>query len=284
MMITFLGTGASSSFPLPFCQCETCRKARELGGKNLRKRSSLLVNKDLIIDYGPDVVSASFMHGIDLSQIQYCLQTHSHSDHFDASHIITRLPEYAVENVSVLHLASSELTMHHLNEHLKQQSDDVDLFNPQFLEKMKMEIHILKPNQSSSFGIYQVFAFSTDHDRQDGSMIYAIQQDQTTLLYATDTTVFTEDTWQAFRIHKLHFDVVILDQTYGLGIPGSGHLNANQVIAHIKGLGREKLIDPSTQLWATHLSHEGNSILKVADKISRQYGYHIAYDGLIIKF
>ena len=283
MKITFLGTGASSSFPLPFCQCKTCKKARELGGKNLRKRSSLMINTDLIIDYGPDVMSASFMHSIDISQIRFCLQTHSHSDHFDASHFITRLPEYAVKDVPFLHLAASELTLRHINEKLLQQAEGVDIFNHRFRKKIQMEIHFLKPNQSVSLGTYQIFAFSTDHDLSDGSMIYAIQDGRVALLYATDTTAFSEDIWQAFRDHYLHFDIVVLDQTYGLDIKGEGHLNANQVIAHIQRMRQEKLINQSTQIWATHISHEGNKVHEEEDTISKESGYQIAYDGLMIE-
>ncbi len=50
MKLTFLGTDAATAFPLPFCKCDVCTECRELGGKNLRKRSSLLINDDLLID------------------------------------------------------------------------------------------------------------------------------------------------------------------------------------------------------------------------------------------
>ena len=62
MKITFLGTSADTAFPLPFCQCEVCTQARKLGGKNIRKRSSILINDDFLIDMGPDVVSSSLKH------------------------------------------------------------------------------------------------------------------------------------------------------------------------------------------------------------------------------
>ena len=54
MRITFLGTAASEGFPNAFCHCENCEGARALGGPSLRKRSSALINSDLLIDIGPD--------------------------------------------------------------------------------------------------------------------------------------------------------------------------------------------------------------------------------------
>lgn len=43
MKLTFLGTSAAEGVPSLYCDCETCEKTRILKGKNIRKRSSLLV-------------------------------------------------------------------------------------------------------------------------------------------------------------------------------------------------------------------------------------------------
>ena len=80
MKIQFLGTGASPSTPLPFCQCQVCRQARYVGGKNLRKRSSIIINEDMIVDIGPDIMSASYTYNISISDVAICLQTHFHED------------------------------------------------------------------------------------------------------------------------------------------------------------------------------------------------------------
>ena len=94
MILTFLGTSAANAFPEAFCSCERCQQARLLGGESLRKRSSLLVNEDLLIDLGPDIHSAAQMHALDLSAVQFCLQTHAHADHLDLSHLNSRSPEH----------------------------------------------------------------------------------------------------------------------------------------------------------------------------------------------
>ncbi len=69
MRLTFLGTGAGEGYPDIFCECERCREARTLGGRNLRLRSSLLVSDDLLLDLGPDLVASAHRCGISLSQL-----------------------------------------------------------------------------------------------------------------------------------------------------------------------------------------------------------------------
>ncbi|MGH2398786.1 MAG: MBL fold metallo-hydrolase, partial [bacterium] len=63
MRVTFLGTAAAEGYPNPFCGCENCRAARRAGGRSLRKRAAALINDDLLLDLGPDLISASF-HGV----------------------------------------------------------------------------------------------------------------------------------------------------------------------------------------------------------------------------
>lgn len=43
MKITYLGTAAAEGFPAMFCNCEYCREAKKLGGKNIRTRSQAII-------------------------------------------------------------------------------------------------------------------------------------------------------------------------------------------------------------------------------------------------
>lgn len=81
MKITFYGTAAGEGWPGVFCQCELCREARRLGGKNIRTRSQALINDDLLIDLPPDNQLHSLYYGLDLGRVRTLLFTHSHSDH-----------------------------------------------------------------------------------------------------------------------------------------------------------------------------------------------------------
>src|SRR6202043_1858462 len=59
------------------------------------------------IDLGPDIMSASQMHGCSLDEVRYCLQTHPHADHLDLSHLLSRSPAYGVVGAPVLDFYAS---------------------------------------------------------------------------------------------------------------------------------------------------------------------------------
>ncbi len=282
MKITFLGTAAATSFPLMFCRCNTCEQARKFGGKDFRKRSSLLINRDLLIDLGPDIMVASFMYGISIANVRYCLQTHSHSDHFDASHLSTRISEYAVENVPYLEIYASNDTLKKMSEMLKNEGYIADLFGPKEKKRLNLDIYPVEHFQSFGVGKYQITAFPTNHDKSVDSLLYAITENDYTVFYGSDTDIILEETWDGFHKNNLRFNIVILDHTYGLNIDGGGHLNANQFVEHIKRMKEEGLLKENARIFATHISHEGNPMHSELVEFGKKNGYEIAYDGLVI--
>ena len=282
MTITFLGTAAATSYPLAFCRCDYCNKARELKGKNLRKRSSVIINDDLLIDLGPDIMSASFMYDKSIADIRYCLQTHSHSDHFDASCFTTRTPEFMDADIPPLQVYGSEATLRKISEMLKNEGYVFDLFNPKEKERMNIEVFPVKPLQSFDVGKYKVTAFSSDHDKSVDSLLYAVTEDDFTIFYGTDTNVLSEETWDGFHEKGLRFNIVVLDHTYGPDTNNGGYLNANRFIEHIKRMKEENLLAKNARILATHISHEGNPLHSELSEYAAEHGYEIAYDGLVI--
>ena len=73
MKIKYLGTGAAEGIPAVFCHCNICNHARLKGGRNIRTRSQLLVDDNILIDFGPDSFMHSLMYSISLADIKYCL-------------------------------------------------------------------------------------------------------------------------------------------------------------------------------------------------------------------
>jgi phosphoribosyl 1,2-cyclic phosphate phosphodiesterase len=254
-----------------------------VGGQSARKRSSFLINDDFLIDLGPDVTTAAAECGVDLTQVQYCLITHAHSDHFDASHLSTRDPGYRAIDMPRLSLYASPASLRVMSEMLKRECETADLFDPVSLDGMNLEVHPIEPLQTYKAGEYEVKAFVSDHDPEVGSLIYAIRQGRATVLYAVDSNQFSEEVWQGFRDHQLRFDVVIMDHTYGAGIIGDGrHLNANQFYEHMRRLRSENLLTDNSRIFATHISHEGNPVHEELAEYAKKHGYEIAYDGLVI--
>ncbi len=73
MKIRFLGTGAAD-----WVLCENPNDG------NYRFLSSAMIDGVLIIDPGPEVFKSAEKFGIDLSNVKYIINTHSHSDHYSA--------------------------------------------------------------------------------------------------------------------------------------------------------------------------------------------------------
>src|SRR5512138_3506358 len=94
MRLFFLGTAAAEGYPAIFCNCDYCREARALGGRNLRFRSALLVNDDLLIDFGPDLLAAAQRFNRSLWGVTTGLVTHAHSDHFYPSNFYMRKADF----------------------------------------------------------------------------------------------------------------------------------------------------------------------------------------------
>ena len=282
MTITFLGTAAANAFPEAFCKCRNCAQARTLGGPSLRKRSAALINNDLLLDLGPDIMSASHMHGCSLAEVRYCLQTHPHADHLDLSHLLSRSPAYGVVGAPVLDFYASRETLERAAETFERDLAGYDLLSPEAEKYLNFKIHRIQPLESFTVGTYSVMAFPANHAPGMGAMLYAIEAAGCAVFYGTDTATLFEQTWQTFRQHKMRFDVVVLDHTYGPEQLGTDHLSARQVIEHANRMRAEGVLGPHARLFATHIAHEGNPAHPDLAAFAKEHGYEVAYDGLVV--
>jgi phosphoribosyl 1,2-cyclic phosphate phosphodiesterase len=283
MIITFLGTSAANAYPEAFCRCKNCEQAWILGGKSIRKRSSALVNDDLLIDLGPDIMTASNIHNCSLLNVTYCLQTHAHADHLDTSHFLSRSPGYGVVGAPCLHFYASPGTLRQAAQLLARDCSPSGFLDPKIGEQLNLEVYPINPLQSIEMGPYLVTAFSANHDPYVESLLYAVQSNGRAVFYGTDTAALPEETWQAFHKSKLKFDLIILDHTYGPDELGSDHLSAHQLIEHVARFHEEGLLTSVARAFATHIAHQGNPPHPQLSEYARQNGYEIAYDGLVLE-
>ena len=82
MKIRFMGTAAAEGFPAIFCKCENCMKAREIGGKNIRATTCTMIDDNILVDFGPDILTHVHKHRLSLTNLDGIIITHSHEDHF----------------------------------------------------------------------------------------------------------------------------------------------------------------------------------------------------------
>lgn len=145
MIITFLETAAANAFPEAFCKCGNCAKARALGGPSLRRRSAALINDDLLIDLGPDIMAASHMHACSLDNVRYCLQTHPHADHLDLSHLLSRSPGYGVVGAPILNIHASLETTERAAQTFERDLAGYALLSPEAEKYLNLKIHQIQP-------------------------------------------------------------------------------------------------------------------------------------------
>lgn len=282
MKITFLGTAAATACPLVFCRCATCQQAWLRGGKDKRRRSSVLIDDDLLIDLGPDLMSAAFDFGVDVSRIRYWLQTHAHSDHFDAGHLITRIPDYAAVDTRPLDLCASPETLLHMSEHLAREEYGATLLTPEWQKRLNVIPHSMRHGDMIELGGRRITAVESSHDPRDGSLLWVIEDAESTFLYATDTMQFTDNALTLFRARGFRFGAMAIDHTYGPGTPGGGHLCADEVISEIERLHTAGVLNPTCRIFATHISHEGMPLYDELSAFAAAHGYEIAWDGLSV--
>ncbi|MCL2545693.1 MAG: MBL fold metallo-hydrolase [Oscillospiraceae bacterium] len=282
MKIKFLGTSAAYSNPLPFCNCILCAKARKSGGKDLRKRASLLINENLLIDMNEDLASASYMHNVDTTKIRHWLQTHSHFDHFSPGHLITRMDEFATQNIQPLSLYASSKCIQRMSEKAgKTAWDGVNLFAPEWQSRLSLNVTGVNHGEEFKCGRYLVTALYSAHDVNDGSYLWLVNDNSRRLFYGIDADEksLREDTLKYLSDNGISLDVVVLDHTYGQ-VKANDHLNTDSFIAAIQEMKKRHIINDGTKIFASHISHEGTLPHDEFAAFSKQHGYDIAFDGL----
>jgi phosphoribosyl 1,2-cyclic phosphate phosphodiesterase len=281
----FLGTAASEGYPNAFCACENCCIARAKGGPNLRKRSSVLLDGELLIDLGPDLMAASQIHAMPLSGIRYCLQTHEHEDHLNPHHLLSRSKYCGVGgDVPVLHLVASSNALRKIANAMRQMisfngAPDSDQF-----AQINLSVQEVQPFETILLGPYRVTTIAANHAPETTALLYVIERDGRCLLYATDTGELNERSWQALVAGGFQFNVVVLDHTFGLQQRRpTGHMNQMMFIEHIERLRRCSLLAEDARIYAHHLAHHSNPSHDELSALAAPHGYLIAHDGLIVE-
>jgi phosphoribosyl 1,2-cyclic phosphate phosphodiesterase len=237
----------------------------------------------MIIDMGPDASSAAFSYGKSLVDVRYHLQTHPHSDHFDPQVFSTRAPEYLAVDPPPLEVYGSLKTLERMAKMVAGEGYVDDFLLPDQQQRLHLNVVPVEPLRTYQMGRYKVIPFWANHDDSVESLLYCVSQGRRTIFYGTDTDVIPEESWRGFHMTDLQFNVVVLDHTYGPGAYNGGHLDADRFVSQIQRMKDERLLSEDARVLATHISHEGNPTHNELSDYAAQFGYEIAYDGLVLK-
>lgn len=273
MKIRILGTAAAEGWPALFCNCQHCKKARELGGKNIRTRSGTLIDDQLLIDFSADTYSNALRFSLDLSSVHTLLVTHDHEDHFYADDIGMRFTWF-----SHLDETSPETMTVYGNDRVGSQVQRVSN-NYGGPGRVKFQrIVPLKPTKLP--GGYTFTALEGLHDRSQQCYLYLVEDAQgKTMLYGHDTGIFVEETMQALK--GRHLDYVMLDCTTGDEKEGTNHMGFADNLIVRDMLADAGCIDQSTQMVITHFSHNGHLLHDELEALAKPEGFSVAYDGVV---
>lgn len=278
MKIQYLGTGASEGIPGMFCACNTCKMALMLGGRNIMTRSQMLVNDDLLIDFNADTYLHFLKLGKTLSDIEYILITHSHTDHFTLEENFNRFDGMAygikAEKVKIY---LSETAYKLMLQCTKIRGEDAES------RKQRFEYITVEPFIPIKVGAYLVTPLPAVHMNSEQAFIYLIEKDKKTLFYGNDTGVFSEEIDDYLKNNGKRIDFLSLDCTK---CDNDFNYYTHMSMAEGRGIAdrfiNKGVLKKNAKLFYTHFSHNGGQVYDDMVIRAKKYDFNVAYDGLII--
>lgn len=271
MKIHFLGTAAAEGFPNPFCRCRACGEARRLGGKNIRTRSSVIIDDVIKVDYSADSHMQAIRDHIDLGAIEHLLFTHTHYDHFQPEDLYNRVAEYA----------------HGLGHPLNVYGNDSAIYRSRIALGLdagdRFAFHLLHPFRTVSLGDAEVTPLLAAHDPMETCLLFYIEKDGKKLFYGNDTGWLHNETWAWLKGKTI--DIAILDCTHGFirNNRNPGHMGIETVLEVQRVWKEEGVLGGNGHLYVTHFTHNSGLLHDDFERIFSPAGIQVAYDGLIVE-
>ncbi len=272
----FMGTAAAEGFPAVFCECDTCRRAREAGGKNLRMRSGLIINDTTMIDLCPDALTFSQRFGVKLSAIRDLFFTHSHCDHCDVEELsMRRNPVFCqLPDDRPLNVYMNDTALERLKGYMPY--DDASYMS--YLNITMLE-HF-KPFQTEN-GL-TLTHLPADHAGTEASGFYLIEDGEKTAVYAHDTGFFLPETMAFLKTKSI--DLISLDCTFGKNTRGGyGHMGIPDNRLTVKELREAGALKEDATVIIHHFTHNCGQLHEELEAEVKDDGWLVSYDGMIVE-
>lgn len=275
MEILYMGTGAAEGIPALFCHCRVCENARKQKGREQRTRCQALINQELLIDFGPDTYAHYLRYNFPLPDIKVLLVTHSHTDHFYVTDLGMRREGLANPVPDVLELYGDKTVGEKFNAEFSQN------------ERVLRQNHFHEVAFFTPLGHpkYEIIPLRANHGKGEACVFYSIRERKTgkAILYAHDTGIFPEDTWDFLERLPVCYGLVSLDCNSMLGRDGRNHMGYQddlEVLERLRKMGR---IVQNTVVVLNHFSHNSNVTHEEMVQATADAGIQIAYDGMVFQ-
>ena len=278
MKIKFFGTAAAEGIPAIFCEFDVCKKARRLGGKNIRTRSQALIDDTILIDFPAD----TYMHclnGLPIENLHTCIITHAHEDHLYASELLNRGP-----GMARIVFDDKPFNMYGTAPAMSMVRDAVNLSRLDTCGRVFGTV--IQPFEPFEAEGYKITPIKAEHDAYTVPVVYAIEKDGKAMLYGHDTGIFAEETFKYIEKNIPHFDLVSLDCTF-CDTPNEwyGHMSIHDCKDVRDRLIKTGCADENTVWVVNHFSHNNkNALYDDLKPAADKDGFILSYDGLEIEF
>lgn len=269
MKVRILGTSAAEGIPSLFCKCDTCTRSRTSGGRNVRSRSSILIDDILQVDLSPDTFHHSVTYGIDTSNLRYLLISHHHHDHFAAGELEYLRPGFAERtNLPKLRLYATVDVME-MTDHNSEQTPEIEFVT-------------IEPFRNYDMGEYRVTTIRAKHGAGPNPLNYIVKRDGKAILYNCDTGYYDEESWKFLADYSGVVDLVISECTGGIHpIEYKFHMGLPNVCSYRRKCEEIGLTTRSTPWILTHFTHNNGSTYDEFRPVAEKEGFSVAYDGML---
>jgi phosphoribosyl 1,2-cyclic phosphate phosphodiesterase len=289
--IRFLGTGAGDFHAaVPDVCGEDCnyKRALNLGGKNIRRATSMFIWPDIVVDFGETSREQLSVFGIPELSIRHIVISHGHYDHFNPSKIL----EFASLRNEPLEIYGALPIQTALN------FAAAHRWNPQTFrfeaqsQENNCRFHEVIPEKPFRLGDVEVIPVLSSHFIDKAHLVveqqalnFIFRRGSHTMFYNLDSSYLLPETMD--YLSRFQFDILIMDATFGdlkIDPLQSGHHNFAMLDETIEEFRGRKMLKPQTRIVYSHLSTcEVPPHDEVAGKMAEK-GIILAYDGMTLEF
>lgn len=261
--VRLLGTGSADGWPNPWCSCASCAWARQ--AEQLRTHTSVLVDDELLLDFGPDVPRAASRLGLSLGGVRWLLLGHGHPDHSSPPALMWR--NWSSSATQPLEVIGPPGAISACTEFLERHRNPAVSFTE------------VRPGDELTRGPYRLRAWEARHGGPEvgPAVLWDVAgADDRRLLYASDTLPLPQHLLPAGS-----YDLVLLEETYGDGRPFGDHLGLDTFADMLSAMRRSGAVRPSTRAVAVHLGHANPPGDELARRLAMS-GAELHPDGAVL--
>jgi phosphoribosyl 1,2-cyclic phosphate phosphodiesterase len=265
--IQLLGTGGADGVPALYSESRVSRHARQHGGKDIRSRSSALVEDTIKIDFGPDTWHQLTRERLDARDWTAIVFTHSDADHFSVDEL-----QYTLYPFNDYYFAGFQIYG----------NDQVCRRILERYPEWPFEIIRTRSFESFDHGGVKITPIKANHLEDEDAHNFIFEAAGSRILYGTDTGVWLEPTWEFLQ--GMVIDALVIECAEGfIDTPYTGHLDLNEMLGVVDRLRRMGSLTSDSNIVTTHHSHAGDATHAELEARLAPHGIVPGYDGMTIE-